>query len=89
MIPEYIWFNGKVNYTLRETKLDPSKVVKINSFEGSPTDGKSMIWPIKVFRGKQPYDIGQQSVGGVPHLRQGRQRLLGQLQLGQGDANSA
>lgn len=58
VIPEYIWFNGKVNYTLRETKLDPNKVVRINSFEGSPTDGKSKIWPIKVFRGKQPYDVG-------------------------------
>jgi octaheme c-type cytochrome (tetrathionate reductase family) len=57
VIPEYIWFNGKVNYTLRETKLDPTKVVKINSFEGSPTDGKSKIWPIKVFHGKQPYDV--------------------------------
>ncbi len=58
VIPEYIWFNGKVNYTLRETKLDPSKLIHINSFEGSPTDGKSKIWPIKVFRGKQPYDVG-------------------------------
>ena len=58
VIPEYIWINGTVNYTLRETKLDPSKVIKINSFEGSPTDGKSKIWPLKVFRGKQPYDIG-------------------------------
>jgi octaheme c-type cytochrome (tetrathionate reductase family) len=58
VIPEYIWFNGKVNYTLRETKLDPTQVIKINSFEGSPTDGKSKIWPIKVFHGKQPYDVG-------------------------------
>lgn len=58
VIPEYVWFNGKVNYTLRETKLDPTRVVKINSFEGSPTDGKSKIWPIKVFHGKQPYDVG-------------------------------
>jgi len=56
VIPEYIWFNGKVNYTLRDTKLDPSKVIRINSFEGSPDDGKSKVWPIKVFRGKQPYD---------------------------------
>jgi octaheme c-type cytochrome (tetrathionate reductase family) len=56
VIPEYVWFNGKVDYTLRETKLDPSKTVKINTFHGSPTDGKSMIWPMKVFRGKQPYD---------------------------------
>lgn len=58
VIPEYVWFNGQVNYTLRETKLDPSQVVKINSFEGSPTDGKSKIWPIKRFTGKQPYDVG-------------------------------
>ena len=56
VIPEYIWFNGKVNYTLSDTKLDPTKVIKINSFEGSPTDGKSLIWPVKVFRGQQPYD---------------------------------
>jgi octaheme c-type cytochrome (tetrathionate reductase family) len=58
VIPEYIWFNGKVNYTLRETKLDPTKVIKINSFEGSPDDSQSKIWPMKIFRGKQPYDIG-------------------------------
>ncbi len=67
VIPEYIWFNGKVNYTLRETKLDPSKVVKINSFEGSPSDGKSMIWPVKVFRGQQPYDSVSNTLL-VPHV---------------------
>ena len=58
VIPEYVWFNGTVNYTLRETKLDPSRIVKINSFEGSANDGKSKIWPLKVFRGKQPFDVG-------------------------------
>ena len=57
VIPEYIWFNGKVNYTLRETKLDPTKVIRINHFEGSPDDGRSKIWPIKRFTGKQPYDM--------------------------------
>lgn len=66
VIPEYVWFNGKVNYTLRETKLDPSKVVKINSFEGSASDGKSLIWPIKVFRGQQPYDSVSNTLL-VPH----------------------
>ncbi len=66
VIPEYIWFNGKVNYTLRETKLDPTHVVKINSFEGSPTDGKSLIWPVKVFRGQQPYDSVSNTLL-VPH----------------------
>lgn len=65
-IPDYIWFNGSVNYTLLGDKLDPSKVVQINRFEGSPTDGKSKIWPIKVFRGKQPYDKATLSLL-VPH----------------------
>ena len=55
VIPEYTWFNGKMNYTLRETKFDPSQVIKINSFEGSPTDGKSLIWPAcKDIQGVRP-----------------------------------
>lgn len=58
VVPEYIWFNGKVDYTLRETKLDPNKVIEINHFNGAPDDGKSKIWPIKRFVGKQPYDVG-------------------------------
>jgi len=66
VIPEYIWFNGKVDYTLRGTKVDPEKIVHINSFEGSPTDGKSKVWPVKVFRGKQPYDKVSMSLL-IPH----------------------
>ncbi|MCX7164192.1 MAG: tetrathionate reductase family octaheme c-type cytochrome [Rhodocyclales bacterium] len=55
--PEYVWFNGTVKYTLRGDKIEKGdKPTAINSFEGSPTDGKSMIWPIKMFRGKQQYD---------------------------------
>jgi octaheme c-type cytochrome (tetrathionate reductase family) len=56
VVPEYKWFNGVVNYTLLDAKIDNSKVVEVNSFEGSPDDGKSLIWPVKVMRGKQPYD---------------------------------
>lgn len=58
VVPEYIWFNGQVDYTLREDKLDTSRVVELNRFHGSPTDGRSKIWPIKRFSGKQPYDVG-------------------------------
>ena len=55
--PEYVWFNGKVNYTLLEDKLDvEADVIPINYFDGSPDDGKSRIWPVKIFRGVQPYD---------------------------------
>ncbi len=58
VIPEYIWFNGRVDYTLRETKIDPNRTLRINTFHGSPSDGASKIWPIKRFIGKQPYDVG-------------------------------
>ena len=55
--PEYYWFNGKVKYTLLGDKVDKkSGPVPINHFEGNPHDGKSRIWPVKVMRGKQPYD---------------------------------
>jgi len=46
--------------------VDPEKVVQINSFEGSPTDGKSKVWPVKIFRGKQPYDKVSMSLL-IPH----------------------
>jgi octaheme c-type cytochrome (tetrathionate reductase family) len=60
--PEYVWFNGNVKYTLFGDKVDGSDVVKINQFMGSPDDPRSRIWPVKVFRGKQPYDVGNQTL---------------------------
>jgi octaheme c-type cytochrome (tetrathionate reductase family) len=68
VVPEYIWFNGKVKYTLPGDKIDDSgRTVAINRFEGSPDDGKSRIWPVKVFRGKQAYDPVSKSIV-VVHL---------------------
>jgi octaheme c-type cytochrome (tetrathionate reductase family) len=55
--PEYAWFNGEVKYTLLTDKIEKSgRPTRINALGGSPADGKSMIWPMKVFRGSQPYD---------------------------------
>jgi octaheme c-type cytochrome (tetrathionate reductase family) len=57
VVPEYVWFNGINKYTLIDDKLEKGdKPVQINHFEGSASDGKSMIWPIKLFRGRQQYD---------------------------------
>lgn len=65
--PEYIWFNGKVRYTLLDDKIDKQAgVTPINHFSGSPDDGKSRIWPVKVFRGMQPYDPVNKTLV-VPH----------------------
>lgn len=55
--PEYRWFNGEITYTLLDDKIDPSRQpIGINRINGSPHDGKSLIWPMKIMRGKQPYD---------------------------------
>jgi octaheme c-type cytochrome (tetrathionate reductase family) len=55
--PDYIWLNGVNKYTLANDKIDKSQQpIYINKYEGSPTDGKSLIWPIKTFTGKQPFD---------------------------------
>lgn len=62
VIPEYVWFNGEVKYTLFGDKVDGSKTVKINEFMGGPDDPNSLIWPIKKFRGKQPFDKGNETL---------------------------
>ncbi len=68
VIPEYLWFNGTVKYTMVGDKIEKGdKPTQINHFEGSPTDGKSMIWPVKIFRGKQVYDPVNKSLI-VTHL---------------------
>lgn len=54
--PDYIWFDGTVTYTQPETKIDPSARVAINTFHGTPGAAEARIWPVKTFRGKQPYD---------------------------------
>ncbi|MDO8285921.1 MAG: tetrathionate reductase family octaheme c-type cytochrome [Rhodoferax sp.] len=66
--PEYVWFNGTVHYTLMGDKIEKGdKPTQINRFEGSATDGKSMIWPVKIFRGKQVYDPVNKSLV-ITHL---------------------
>jgi octaheme c-type cytochrome (tetrathionate reductase family) len=57
VVPEYLWFNGRVTYTTQEDKIRGGSVVKINTFHGSPDDPAARIWPVKRFQGKQPYDL--------------------------------
>ncbi|WP_197538722.1 tetrathionate reductase family octaheme c-type cytochrome [Azoarcus sp. KH32C] len=66
--PEYVWFNGTVTYTLADDRIDKAnQPIYINRFEGSADDGKSMIWPIKLFRGKQPFDAENRTLT-INHL---------------------
>jgi octaheme c-type cytochrome (tetrathionate reductase family) len=62
VIPEYVWFNGEVKFTLFGDKVDTNDIVKINEFQGAADDPDSRIWPVKTFRGKQPYDVGNETL---------------------------
>ena len=66
--PEYIWFNGRVRFYLLNERLvlNDEGYVPLNDFEGAFDDGESRIWPVKVFRGVQPYDPVMQTMV-VPH----------------------
>jgi len=63
--PEYVWFNGTANHHLINDKItDTTKAVILNPLFGSYADNvhpvdsayPSKIWPVKIMRGKQPYD---------------------------------
>jgi octaheme c-type cytochrome (tetrathionate reductase family) len=67
LVPDYVWFNGNVKYALMGDKVDKkSGLLTLNQFEGNAKDGKSRIWPVKVFKGVQPYDPVHQTLV-VPH----------------------
>jgi octaheme c-type cytochrome (tetrathionate reductase family) len=58
-VPEYRWFNGTVGRYLLGDKIDdPEKPTVLNPPLGGIEDGKARIWPFKVHRAKQPYDVG-------------------------------
>jgi len=66
VVPEYIWINGKVKYTMLGDPVNTTGVTEINHYDGSADDQLSRIWPVKVFRGKQPYDLETKSLL-IPH----------------------
>lgn len=67
VVPEYVWFNGQVQYTLAGDKIDPSGVVAINDFLGDKDDPNAKIWPVKRFEAVQPYD-SVNNILVIPHL---------------------
>lgn len=67
VIPTYSWYNGKADYYKIGDKIDPTKVVKLNSLNGDINDPNSKIAPFKVMRGKQLYDAGNNYLA-VPKL---------------------
>jgi hypothetical protein len=54
--PEYYWFNGTADHYLITDTIRQIPV-QINTLFGEYTDANSKIWPVKVHRGKQMYDV--------------------------------
>ena len=55
--PEYAWFNLTVDRYLLGDKINPAKPVLLNNPRGDIHDKAAKIWPFKIHRGKQPYDV--------------------------------
>lgn len=57
VVPEYAWFNGTADHHLLSDKIDTTQAfIKMNTLFGSYNDPQSKIIPMKVHRGRQPYD---------------------------------
>ncbi|MCP5519397.1 MAG: tetrathionate reductase family octaheme c-type cytochrome [Verrucomicrobiales bacterium] len=67
VVPDYVWFNGKVIYTTLDDLIDPAQIVTFNQLQGSVDDPTARIMPVKRFTGRQPYDAGNRTLA-VPHL---------------------
>lgn len=58
--PSYAWFNGKAGAYVTGDKIDPTKVTQLAWPLGDIHDPRAKIYPFKVHRGKQPYDVKHQ-----------------------------
>ena len=61
--PDYMWFNGRMDYTTIHTRFN-SKVqpVPINAVRGEATDSGARIWPFKVMHTVMPYDVKNETL---------------------------
>ena len=67
VVPDYLWYNGNVSYTLPGETIDPTSTVYINDFLGDVNDENAKIYPVKTFTAVQPYDSGN-NILAIPHL---------------------
>jgi len=55
--PEYRWFNGLADRYILGDKIDASDSVLMNEPRGDIRDPDARIWPFKIHRARQPYDV--------------------------------
>ncbi|WP_305043532.1 tetrathionate reductase family octaheme c-type cytochrome [Geoalkalibacter sp.] len=57
VVPAYAWYNGRADAYLVGDKIDPATTTVLNAPHGSRTDPAAKIFPFKVHKGRQPYDL--------------------------------
>jgi octaheme c-type cytochrome (tetrathionate reductase family) len=67
VVPTYVWYNGTSTQYLIGDTMTPEQVIHLNKPQGNRLDPKAKIYPFKVMRGKQPYDIKNRTLA-VPKL---------------------
>lgn len=67
LVPDYQWYDGDIVYTLPDMRIDPQGVVQLNRISGDPRAPRARIWPFKTMRGRQPFDVGRNTLL-VTHL---------------------
>lgn len=55
--PEYRWYDGGASRYLPGEKIDPTQVTELNAPHGEVRGARARIWPFKIHRGKQVYDV--------------------------------
>ncbi len=67
VVPAYAWYTGVSGQYLAGDAINPDEVTKLNWPQGNRVDPKAKIFPFKVMRGKQPYDV-QAKIIAIPKL---------------------
>ena len=55
--PEYVWFNGSADRYILGDAIDPTQSTSLNTPLGNIADADARIWPFKIHRAQQPYDV--------------------------------
>jgi octaheme c-type cytochrome (tetrathionate reductase family) len=58
--PEYHWYNETSRRYIAGDRIDPAVPTRMTAPLGGRDDPSAQIWPFKVHRGKQPYDVTYQ-----------------------------
>ena len=56
-VPEYRWYDRTTQRYLPGEAVSDGEIARINRPHGSARDPHARIWPFKIHRGRQPYDV--------------------------------